>query len=130
MTTLSGVRTLFLQLGFGLIAVSCAEEGAPESTAVRSDALLGANTFAPAADTYVPQLLPNQNLGSRKALVISNALIRFDQATLGAALLTGAAVTSARLEVTIDAALTLPLKGGSTIGAFRMTQGWTELGGG
>ena len=90
--------------------------------------VLGGNALAPTADTYVPQLLPNQNFGSKNTLIISNALVRFDQTAIAAMLPAGSAVTSARLEVTIDAALTLPLRAGSTIGAFRMTHAWTESG--
>jgi hypothetical protein len=91
-------------------------------------AILGSNNLEASADTYVPLLLPNRNFGSEKVLVISNALIQFDQAAVAATVPPGAAVMSARLEVTIDAALTLPLKAGSTIGAFRMTHAWTESG--
>ena len=113
-----------------LVAAGCSSspDGSPTHTEARLAEILGGNKLAAAADTYVPQLLPNQNFGSKNTLIISNALIRFDQAAVAAALPAGAAITSARLELTIDAALTVPLKAGGTIGAFRMTHAWTESG--
>jgi len=125
-----------------LIAIGCggspgdssadSPAGSPAGSGPVAEARLaqvsGGNTLLASADTYVPQLLPNQNFGAKNTLIISNALVRFDQAAIEAVLPAGSAVTSARLDVTIDAALTLPLKSGSTIGAFRMTRAWTESG--
>ncbi len=126
------IRTLsqFMPLCLAMLAAACGgrNDDSLSVQGVRQAISPGPIQLSSSADTYVSALLPNQNFGSQKTLVVNQALIKFDQTALTALVPAGATVTSARLEMTIDAALTLPIKTGSTVGAFRMTHAWNELG--
>jgi hypothetical protein len=89
-------------------------------------------TLALSADTYLRQGEPNQNFGTESILRIrptgkNRALLQVDPAALAAAV-GGAAVSSARLELTITYNGNNWGPAGRTIALHRLTVPWTELG--
>ena len=114
-------------IAFLIAGPSCTAPQGPVTERTVSE-LSAANTLTPSADTSVMALTPNQNYGRAKILIVNEALIQFDQAALATLVPPGGVVSSAHLQVTLDAALTIPVKNGSTLGVFRMTHPWTEAG--
>jgi subtilisin family serine protease len=116
-------------------AVGCQQDQPTGVRAARAQADMAQardTTLAPAADTYIRQVSPNQNQGAELILRLQSsgknrALLRWDQQALIQAV-AGGTVSAARLELTIADLGDNWSTTGRTIELHRMTQAWTELG--